>query len=78
MSRRADRKQALRTLRHASAVIQSRAGTPDAPPMLIVIDEAAELLDGRGAKAIGRELSRLAAMGRSENVTVLSRTEGRA
>jgi hypothetical protein len=46
--------------------------------MLIVVDEATELLSGRGAKAIRRELSRLAALGRRENVTVLSRTEGQS
>jgi hypothetical protein len=78
MTRRADRRQALRTLRHASAVIHDRSGDSDAPPMLIVVDEATELLSGRGAKAIRRELSRLAALGRRENVTVLSRTEGQS
>jgi hypothetical protein len=78
MSRRANRKQALRTLRHASAVIQNRAGDSDAPPMVIVIDEATELLKGRTGRACRRELSRLVALGRSENVTALSRTEGQS
>lgn len=78
MSRRAARKQVLRTLRHASAVIQNRTTAADAPPMVIVVDEATELLKGRSGRACLRELSRLVALGRSENVNVLSRTEGQS
>jgi hypothetical protein len=75
MSRRADRKRALRILRHASAMVRERSAEPEAPPTLIVIDEAAELLAGRAAKPIRRELSRLAALGRSENVAVFTRAD---
>jgi hypothetical protein len=78
MSRRADRKQALRILRRATAVVQGRDGASDAPPVVIVIDEATELLKGRTGRACRRELSRLAAMGRSGNVTLLSRAEGQS
>jgi hypothetical protein len=77
-----DQRTALRILRRATALVRERsvraggAAPADAPPMLIVIDEATELLSGWSGKSIRRELSRLAALARSENVTVLARGDG--
>ena len=77
MTARRARKAALRTLRRATAVARERAGTADDAPLVIVmVDEATELLKGGwGARACRRELSRLAALGRSENVAVFTRAD---
>jgi hypothetical protein len=75
---------ALRALRRATALVRERSaqsgGTvpADAPLTLIVIDEAGELLGGRLAGPVRRELARLASMGRRENVAVVTRTDGGA
>jgi hypothetical protein len=58
-------------------VVRERSGaSDDAPLVVVVIDEATELLKGGwGGRACRRELSRLAALGRSENVAVFTRAD---
>jgi hypothetical protein len=77
----ASRKEALRVLRQAAALVRERSRSQrdvppggDAPLVIVMVDEVTELArDGRYARRIRRELSRLAALGRSENVAVFTR-----